>query len=59
MGRKVRFSALHRTALRLARDFSDSFSMEFSEVRTNLIQKSHPNLSWFLDSPATLRAIIR
>jgi hypothetical protein len=25
MGRKVRFSALHRTAPRLARDFSDSF----------------------------------
>jgi hypothetical protein len=32
MGRKVRFSALHRTALRLARDFSDSFVTEFSEV---------------------------
>ena len=26
MGRKVRFSALHRTAPRLTRDFSDSFS---------------------------------
>jgi hypothetical protein len=29
MGRKVRFSALHRTAPRLARDFSDSFSTHF------------------------------
>jgi hypothetical protein len=28
MGRKVRFSALHRTAPRLARDFSDSFKGE-------------------------------
>ena len=31
MGRKVRFSALHRTAPRLARDFSDSFSTKFRE----------------------------
>jgi hypothetical protein len=31
MGRKVRFSALHRTAPRLARDFSDSFPAKFRE----------------------------
>ena len=31
MGRKVRFSALHRTAPRLARDFSDSFKAKFVE----------------------------
>jgi hypothetical protein len=31
MGRKVCFSAVHRTALRLARDLSDSFNANVGE----------------------------
>ena len=32
MGRKLRFSAVHRTTPRLGRDFSDGFKVRFSEV---------------------------